>query len=45
MLGICHSLTLETPITKKTGANAWLLLLVRVALSLFSGVVLNLLWK
>ncbi len=45
MLGICHSLTLETPITKKTGANAWLLLLVRVVLSLLSGVVLNLLWK
>ena len=45
MLGICHSVTLETPITKKTGANALLLLLVRVTLSLFAGVVLNLLWK
>jgi len=45
MLGICHSLTIETPITKKTGANASLLLLVRVALSLFSGVTLHLLWK
>ncbi|HVN22710.1 MAG TPA: nucleoside recognition domain-containing protein [Syntrophorhabdales bacterium] len=45
MLGICHSLTIETPITKKTGANASLLLLVRIALSLFSGVVLHLLWK
>jgi len=45
MLGICHSLTMETPITKKTGAHASLLLLVRIALSLFSGVVLHLLWK
>jgi hypothetical protein len=36
---------METPITKKTGANAWLLLLVRIVLSLLSGVVLNLLWK
>jgi spore maturation protein SpmB len=45
MLGICHSLTMETPITKKTGADAFLLLLVRIALSLFSGVALNLLWK
>jgi hypothetical protein len=45
MLGICHSVTMETPITKKTGANAWLLLLVRIVLSLLSGVVLNLLWK
>ncbi|HME41601.1 MAG TPA: nucleoside recognition domain-containing protein [Syntrophorhabdales bacterium] len=45
MLGICHSLTIETPITKKTGANASLLLLVRIVLSLFSGVVLHLVWK
>ena len=45
MLGICHSLTMETPITKKTGTNALLLMLVRIVLSLFSGVVLNLLWK
>ena len=45
MLGICHSLTMETPITKKTGANALVLLLVRIGLSLFSGVVLNLLWR
>ncbi len=45
MLGICHSLTLETPITKKTGVNAPFLMLVRVGLSLFSGVILNVLWK
>ncbi len=45
MLGICHSLTLETPITKRTGASASLLLFVRVGLSLFSGMVLNLLWR
>jgi hypothetical protein len=45
MLGICHSVTVETPITKKTGVNALLLLVVRISLSLLSGVVLNLLWK
>lgn len=45
MLGICHSLTVETPVTRKTGVNAWSLLAVRILLSLFSGVVLNLLWK
>ncbi len=44
MLGISHSLPIETPITKKTGVNAWLLLLVRLGLSLLVGIVLNLLW-
>ncbi len=45
MLGICHSLTLETPITSKTGVNAALLMVVRVVLSLISGVALNAVWK
>ena len=44
MLGICHSLTVETPITRQTGVNAWLLTLVRVLVSLASGVGLNLVW-
>ncbi len=45
MLGISHSLPLETAVTKQTGVNAWLLMAVRVFLSLLSGVVLNLIWK
>jgi hypothetical protein len=45
MLGISHSLPMETPITKKTGVNAWLLLAARVFFSLLAGMVLNLAWK
>lgn len=45
MLGLAHSLTVETPITKKTGVGALSLLLVRIALSLLVGMALNLLWK
>ncbi len=44
MLGISHSLPIETPITKRTGVNAWLLLIVRLGLSFLVGIVLNLLW-
>ena len=44
MLGISHSLPIETPITRKTGANAWLLLIVRLGLSFLVGIVLNFLW-
>jgi hypothetical protein len=44
MLGISHSLTVETPITRQTGVNAWLLTLVRIVVSLASGVGLNLVW-
>ena len=45
MLGISHSLPVETPVTKKAGVNAWPLLAARVALSLLAGMVLNLAWK
>ena len=45
VLGISHSLTVETPVTRKTGVNGWLLLAVRIIFSLASGVLLNLLWK
>jgi hypothetical protein len=45
MLGISHSLPVETSITRKAGANAWLLLFVRLFLSFFVGMVVNLLWK
>jgi spore maturation protein SpmB len=44
MLGIAHNLPLETAVTRQTGVNAWLMLLVRVLFSLLSGVILNLLW-
>jgi hypothetical protein len=44
MLGICHSVTVETPVTKRTGVKAFPLLLVRLFLSLIAGAVLNLLW-
>jgi spore maturation protein SpmB len=44
MLGIAHSLPLETAVTRQTGVNAWLMLLARVLFSLLSGIVLNLLW-
>jgi spore maturation protein SpmB len=45
MLGLAHSLPVETPITRKTGVNAWLLLAVRISLSLLAGMALNLAWK
>ena len=45
VLGISHSLTMETPVTQKTGVNGWPLLAVRIVFSLLSGALLNLLWK
>jgi hypothetical protein len=45
ILGISHSLTMETPVTQKTGVNGWPLLAVRIVFSLLSGAFLNLLWK
>ncbi len=45
MLGISHSLPIETAVTKQTGVNTWFLLTVRISLSFFSGIVLNLIWK
>jgi spore maturation protein SpmB len=45
MLGLSHSLPVETSITKQTGVNAWALLLVRILLSVAAGMGLNLLWK
>jgi len=44
MLGISHSLPVETAVTKQTGVNAWLLLTARILFSLISGFVLNILW-
>lgn len=45
MLGISHSLPVETPITKRTGVNAWVLLLTRIALSFMVGAGTNLAWR
>lgn len=45
MLGISHSLPVETPITKRAGVNASLLLAARLFFSLLAGVALNLAWK
>ena len=45
MLGISHSLPVETSITKRTGVNAWPLLAARLFFSLLAGMVLNLAWK
>ncbi|HON84521.1 MAG TPA: nucleoside recognition domain-containing protein [Syntrophorhabdaceae bacterium] len=44
ILGISHSLSVETPVTQKTGVNGWLLLVLRISLSLFAGAGLNLIW-
>jgi hypothetical protein len=45
ILGIAHSLPVETPVTRQTGVNAWVLLIVRIVLSLVAGALLNLIWK
>ncbi len=45
ILGISHSLSVETPVTQQTGVNAWALLILRILLSLLAGAGLNLLWK
>ncbi len=45
ILGISHSLTVETPVTQQTGVNAWSLLILRILLSLLAGAGLNIIWK
>lgn len=45
MLGIAHSLPVETGVTRQTGVNAWLMLIARVIFSLVAGIVVNLVWK
>jgi len=45
MLGIAHSLPIETGVTRQTGVNAWLMLTARVVFSLLAGIVINLVWK
>ena len=45
MLLVSHSLILEGAVVKKSGANPWLLTLVRITLSLLVGTVFNLIIK
>lgn len=45
MLGIAHSLPVETGVTRQTGVNAWIMLGARLLFSLLSGIVVNLVWK
>lgn len=45
ILGISHSLPVETSVTKKTGVNYVPLLLIRIILSFLSGFGLSLLWR
>jgi hypothetical protein len=44
ILGISHSLPVETAVTKQTGVNAWFMLAARILFSLISGFLLNILW-
>jgi len=44
MLALCHSLFLETAVTKKTGVKALPLTLLRVCISFLMGFVVNLLY-
>lgn len=45
ILGICHSLIVETPVTKKTGVNYILLFFLRIIVGFLSGWGLSVLWK
>lgn len=45
ILGICHSLLVETPITKSTGVNYIFLLFLRIIIAFISGWGLSLIWK
>lgn len=44
ILGISHSLSVETPVTQKTGVSSWMLFCLRILLSLLAGAGLNLIW-
>ncbi|MBM7855903.1 hypothetical protein JOC37_002325 [Desulfohalotomaculum tongense] len=41
MLLLCHSLPVETAVSKRTGVNGTVMVTIRVLLSILSGVVLN----
>ncbi|HPP05930.1 MAG TPA: nucleoside recognition domain-containing protein [Syntrophorhabdaceae bacterium] len=45
ILGISHSLSVETPVTEKTGVNSWMLSGIRILVSLLAGAGLNLIWR
>lgn len=42
MILLCHSLPVETMIARKSGANGWLILIVRVLVAILAGIILNL---
>jgi len=44
ILGISHSLPIETSVTQKTGVSWVVLLGARIGLSLISGVFVNIVW-
>ncbi len=45
MLGIAHSLVIETIILSKTGAKSYIIVATRLLVSLIAGVTVNLLWQ
>lgn len=45
ILGIAHSLPVETAVTRQTGVNAWLLCIVRFVAGFLAGALLNIVWK
>ncbi len=45
MTGIAHNLVVEGAILHKTGMNAFLTISIRIAVSIFAGISLNLLFK
>ena len=45
ILGIAHSLPIETAVTRQAGVNAWILCAVRLVIGTLSGASLNMLWK
>jgi hypothetical protein len=45
MLSFSHNLIIESTVAKRVGVSVWLTVLVRVGLALFSGFVINLVWK
>jgi len=42
MILLCHSLPVETMIARKSGASGWFIVIVRVLVAIFAGIILNL---
>ncbi|MBM7661543.1 hypothetical protein JOC85_002346 [Bacillus mesophilus] len=45
MLSFSHNMFVESMVAKRVGVSVWLTVVIRVGLSLLSGVVINLVWK